>query len=95
VLGSKVDLPQEEGEEPLIDDKGLLLKTDFTTLRQCQMHQSQAFVFADPYSLNQHLYPFSPRNVLKRFVTEASLPKPMNLRMNFTVNFQKTNTKDD
>ena len=72
-----------------------MLKADLTSLRQCQMHQTQAFVLADPYSLTEQIYPFSPRNLLKRFVAETPLSKPVHLKMNFTVNFQKTNTKDD
>ena len=32
---------------------------------------------------------------MRRFVTDTPLPKPINLKMNFTVNFQKTNTKDE
>jgi len=67
ITGTKFEVPKEpeEGKEatpcPYTNEDGMLLQPDLGTLRNCNVQPTQAFVIADPMTLDGHANILSPR----------------------------------
>lgn len=94
ICGSEIDFGEDENAVKL--PKSLLLKPDFSTIKEVPWQKKEALVLADVLDpKDETLISYAPRNLLKTVVSSLTIPSNLTTQLAFTFAFHKHPGKEE